>query len=456
MTIDILSVLVASGVLAFAYVLMSLVTWLSAAGQIKGPGEWLAGFALIGLGIALVAMRGRIPDLASIWLANSLISLGILFKAYGFMSFLGVRGPRLRFALAAPAALVSIMLYVFLSPFPSLPARMASTSAANVVYGLAIASIIWAKAPGALAPQARGTAAFFGAFAALYAFRFARASRWSGGREWISSGDPVEPFILLGVVAILAAIAVMEMQLMHARLRGDLRAAGDEMRRANEALSEEVRRRSAAEGQLIALNRELSSTQKEIMITLSEVVEFRSKETARHVARVGEYARALCKARGLPAETVQIIADAAPMHDIGKISVSDDILNKPAGLSEPEIAVMREHTLVGHGLLNKSDRPLIKMAALIALEHHEYWDGSGYPYGKSGEDISPAGRVVCLCDVFDALSSYRPYKDAWELPRILEYLRLERGRMFEPALVDALFEHLDEFLAIAKALKDDD
>ena len=96
------------------------------------------------------------------------------------------------------------------------------------------------------------------------------------------------------------------------------------------------------------------------------------------------------------------------------------------------------------------------MAALIALEHHEYWDGSGYPYGKAGEGISLAGRVVCLCDVFDALSSYRPYKDAWELPKILEYLRLERGRMFEPALVDALFEHLDEFLAIAKALKDDD
>lgn len=455
MAIDILSVLVASGVLAFAYVLMSLATWLSAAGQIKGPGEWLAGFALIGLGIALVVMRGGISDLASIWLANSLISLGILFKAFGFMSFLGARAPRLRLALAAPTVLVSIALYLFLAPFPSLPARMAATSAANVLYGLAIASIIWVRAPGPIAPQARGTAAFFGAFAALYAFRLARALSWSGGQEWIGSGDPVEPYILLGVVAILAAIAVMEMQLMHASLRGELRAAGDEMRRANEALSEEVRRRSAAEGQLIALNRELSSTQKEIMITLSEAVEFRSKETARHVARVGEYARALCKARGLPAETVDIIADAAPMHDIGKISISDDILNKPAGLSEPEMAVMREHTLIGYELLNKSDRPLIKMAALIALEHHERWDGSGYPYGKAGEEISQAGRVVCLCDVFDALSSFRPYKDAWELPRILEYLRMERGRMFEPALADALFEHMDDFLAIAEALKDD-
>jgi response regulator RpfG family c-di-GMP phosphodiesterase len=144
------------------------------------------------------------------------------------------------------------------------------------------------------------------------------------------------------------------------------------------------------------------------------------------------------------------------MHDIGKISVSDDILNKPSGLSDKEMTIMREHTLVGYNLLNKSDRPLIKMAALIALEHHEYWNGSGYPKGIAGEAISFAGRVVCLCDVFDALSSLRPYKEAWELPRILDYLRAERGQMFDPELVDALFFHLDEFLAIAKSLKDED
>ena len=190
------------------------------------------------------------------------------------------------------------------------------------------------------------------------------------------------------------------------------------------------------------------------MITLSEVVEFRSRETALHVARVAEYTRALCAVHNLSDEDTQLIGDASPMHDIGKIAVPDNVLNKPSGLDPEEMNLIQSHTKVGYHLLNKSERPLIRMAALIAFEHHERWNGEGYPCGKKGKEISLAGRIVCLCDVFDALSVARPYKQAWELPRILDYLKEQRGQMFDPSLVDDFFLNLDIFRKISERLKD--
>jgi len=454
--IELWSVLIASGVLSVAFILLSIFTWLNARGQIHGPGSWLLGFMFLALGIVLVALRGRISDFSSIFIANVLILLGVMLKALGFLRFLNAGSKRIRAFLVFILSAAALLLLIFLEIAPSLQARMIVTSGADVIFGLITAYYLFCKAPEELRSYARVAAIFFAIYAAIYLYRILNALRWTAGESWLRSGDATEAVIMLAVTTLLAAIAVTEMQLLHGRLRADLKHAAEDMAKANRELMEEVRRRTMAETQLLAVNRELSSTQKEIMVTLSEVVEFRSKETARHVARVGEYVRVLCAARNIPAEETQLIADAAPMHDIGKISVSDDILNKPAGLSDAEMTIMREHTLVGFNLLNKSDRPLIKMAALIALEHHEYWNGSGYPYGKAGQSISFAGRVVCLCDVFDALSSYRPYKEAWELARILDYLREERGRMFDPELVDALFLRLDEFLAIAKNLKDED
>jgi response regulator RpfG family c-di-GMP phosphodiesterase len=272
--------------------------------------------------------------------------------------------------------------------------------------------------------------------------------------NWLQTGDTFESYVMIAVIVLLGGIAVGELLLLQGRQELSLEETAARLGRSNELLQAEVERRTRAENELMAINRELGSTQKEIMITLSEVVEFRSKETALHVARVGEYARALCLAAAQSESEAALIADAAPMHDIGKISIPDDVLNKPSGLDAIELAMIRNHTTVGFRLLDKSERPLIKMAALIAHEHHEQWDGNGYPEGKKGETISFAGRVVCLCDVYDALAVARPYKAPWELPKILEYLRSQRGLMFDPTLVDAFFLHLDEFLKISERLKD--
>jgi len=239
-------------------------------------------------------------------------------------------------------------------------------------------------------------------------------------------------------------------------LRGWNAVLIDQVRERTSALEAEVERRRAAEDELRLANEGLHGSQREIMITLSEVVESRSRETARHVFRVGEYTRILAAARGLSPEHVSLLADAAPMHDVGKISVPDAILNKAGTLTPEETVLMRAHTTTGYELLSKSARALIRAAAVIALEHHERWDGRGYPAGKVGTEISLSGRIVAICDVFDALSTRRSYKDAWDFPRVLDHFREERGVRFDPALVDLLFLHFDRFAEIATIFPDEE
>jgi PAS domain S-box-containing protein len=219
-------------------------------------------------------------------------------------------------------------------------------------------------------------------------------------------------------------------------------------------LEREVSRRAAAEALLLDLNAEILSTQREIMLTLSEVVETRSKETAHHVLRVGEYTRILAAAMGLAPENVSLMADASPLHDIGKIGVPDAILQKTGALTEEERLLMQNHTTIGHEILRKSDRSLIRAASVIALDHHENWDGSGYPAGKAGKAISLSGRIVRVCDVFDALLTTRSYKPAWSMAVTLEYFRKERARLFDPELLDIVFLNIDRFLKVAELYPD--
>lgn len=219
-------------------------------------------------------------------------------------------------------------------------------------------------------------------------------------------------------------------------------------------LEQEVSRRRSAEEGLRRVSEKIVGSQHEILVTLSEVVENRSPETANHVLRVGEYSRILAQACGLSEEGVGLVADAAPLHDVGKIAVPDSILNKPGALSPEEMAVMQTHTTVGYRILGSSERSIIRAAAVIALEHHERWDGSGYPAGKAGQAISLSGRIVCICDVFDALSTSRPYKRPWELARILDFLRQESGRMFDPGLVEILLANIGRFQEVAARYPD--
>ncbi len=206
----------------------------------------------------------------------------------------------------------------------------------------------------------------------------------------------------------------------------------------------------------IYLGQEIIETQKEVVLTLGEVVETRLHEAANHVARVAEISYHLAKLRGLGDEETELLRLASPMHDLGKIGIPDYILLKPGRLTKEEMAIMRTHSAIGHRLLCKSERPILQAASIIALQHHERWDGQGYPDGRFGENIHIYGRITAVADVFDALLSRRCYKEAWGRREVLEFIRSERGRQFDPVLVDILLNNIDLFVGIWDSMPDDD
>ena len=202
------------------------------------------------------------------------------------------------------------------------------------------------------------------------------------------------------------------------------------------------------------LNTELLHSQKEIILTLGECVESRSKETAGHVRRVSECCRLLASELGFDSPEVDLVRLASPMHDVGKIGIPDSILLKPGKLTTEEFEIMKTHTLLGHQILKGSSRPIMQAAAVIAHEHHERWNGSGYPLGLAGQDIHPYGRIVCLVDVFDSLLSRRVYKEPWPLDQVRGFILAERGEMFDPHMVDTMMRQLDAFVAIRQDFPD--
>jgi putative nucleotidyltransferase with HDIG domain len=202
------------------------------------------------------------------------------------------------------------------------------------------------------------------------------------------------------------------------------------------------------------LHEDVADTQREIVYMLGEAVETRSQETGNHVKRVAEISRILAEAYGLDAEEVELVKLASPLHDIGKIGIPDAILNKPGKLEPDEWVVMKSHAELGHNMLAGSNRKILKVAATIALEHHEKWDGTGYPNGKSGEDIHIFGRLTAIADVFDALGSDRVYKKAWPMDRIVEHMQQESGRHFDPRGVELFMEKLSEITSVRDRYKD--
>ncbi len=204
----------------------------------------------------------------------------------------------------------------------------------------------------------------------------------------------------------------------------------------------------------IYLNNEIIDTQKEVLYTLGEIVEFRSKETANHVSRVAEYSYVLALEYGLSEEEASLLRMASPMHDIGKIGIPDTILTKPGKLTPEEFEVIKTHTTIGYEILKQSKRDIMKMAARLALEHHERWDGSGYPHGKKRDEIHIMSRITCLADVYDALSHKRVYKEAWTEEMVDAEILKMREIMFEPRLVDIFFRNKDRILEIRNRLPD--
>jgi len=203
------------------------------------------------------------------------------------------------------------------------------------------------------------------------------------------------------------------------------------------------------------LQEEIKATQREIIFTLAETGEMRSKETGYHVKRVAEFSRVFAEKFGMREEEAELIKLAAPMHDIGKIAIPDSILLKPGKLDPKEWETMKTHTTLGYEMLKHSERRLLKSAAIIANEHHEKWDGSGYPKGLKGEKIHIYGRITALSDVFDALGNARVYKPAWEMDRIISLFKAENGHQFDPDLVKVFLDNIDEFIKIKETYKDE-
>lgn len=198
----------------------------------------------------------------------------------------------------------------------------------------------------------------------------------------------------------------------------------------------------------LLLGDEIIDTQKELAYILGEAVEQRSKETGSHVRRVAMYSHLLAKLSGIDDIEAEIIKLASPLHDVGKIGIPDRILKKPGKFEPEEWEIMKTHAQIGADLLGRSDNDVIKMGKIIAGQHHERWEGGGYPNNLKGEDIHIAGRITALADVFDALGCKRCYKEPWPMDEILAEINKQKSKQFDPSLVDLLNENIDEFLKI--------
>ena len=224
---------------------------------------------------------------------------------------------------------------------------------------------------------------------------------------------------------------------------------------AHTAFKSKINRVSALEKKIEARTLELSEANQFLINSMALIAEFKDKETGKHVLRVGQYARILAEVYGLAPEICYLIEKAAPLHDLGKIAIPDSILLKPGPLDEAERIIMDSHSKIGADILCSRTSMLVSMASAIALSHHERWDGAGYPSGLAGESIPVEGRITTIADVFDALTTVRPYKEAWTVNQAVEHLEQGAGHHFDPTLVALFVENLESILKIKDTYSDE-
>lgn len=231
-----------------------------------------------------------------------------------------------------------------------------------------------------------------------------------------------------------------------ARVRNMLALGRSRKQLADKAewLADEVRKATAV----------IHAREQELLIRMSRAAEFRDPETGAHLQRMSHYSRLIAAGLGLSSDDQELILQAAPMHDVGKIGVPDQILLKPGKLTPEEWKLMQAHAVVGYELLKDSDSRVLQAAAMIAVSHHEKFDGSGYPYGLAGDAIPLLGRIVAVADVFDALTSARPYKAAWPLDKAADFMRAQIGLHFDPACATAFFDAWQKVLEIHRCFQD--
>ena len=214
-----------------------------------------------------------------------------------------------------------------------------------------------------------------------------------------------------------------------------------------------VRARVRTHLSLVRLD-ELRETRLQIVQRLGRAAEYKDNETGMHVIRMSHYAQRLALAAGCGAAWAEDLLNAAPMHDVGKIGIPDAVLRKPGPLDEQEWATMRRHPEIGAEIIGEHPSGVLRLARAVALAHHEKWDGSGYPAGLAGEQIPLEARIVAIADVFDALTSERPYKKAWPVQEALAHIQAQAGRHFDPALVERFVPRLPELLEIQRRWAD--
>ncbi|WP_263833793.1 response regulator [Sulfurospirillum oryzae] len=200
---------------------------------------------------------------------------------------------------------------------------------------------------------------------------------------------------------------------------------------------------------------EIVLTRMEVIRQLGRAAEYKDNETGTHILRMSAYTKIIAQKIGLDNVRTELLFLSAPMHDIGKIGTPDHILKKESALSPEEWAIVKAHPIHGAEIIGKHQSSLLQTARIVALTHHERYDGTGYPYGIKGYDIPLAGRIVAIADVFDALTSKRPYKEPWSLERAVEYLVSEKGKHFDPELVDAFLACMDEIKEIMAQFQDE-
>ena len=242
------------------------------------------------------------------------------------------------------------------------------------------------------------------------------------------------------------------LQLLNAR---DARGKVIPFDREYETLVESLASQAAVAYRNAKLTAELKESYLDTIFRLSIAAEFRDNDTAVHIRRMAQYSAVIAEAMGLPPERVELILYASPMHDIGKIGVSDRILLKPGKLTDEEFAEMKKHTIIGGAILEGAEAPVLKLSYEIALSHHEKFDGSGYPYGRKGEDIPMSGRIVAVADVFDALTSVRCYKPAFPFDKAVQMIEEGSGKHFDPKCVEAFRKALDRITRIRREFSDE-
>jgi response regulator RpfG family c-di-GMP phosphodiesterase len=392
----------------------------AAAEQVSGRMLPRGGFDRDGAWIDFAGPPGTIPAVSFSDLLAGRADLSLLRNR---IVVVGVTAPTLRDVHATPLSSESLM------SGPEIQANAISTA----LRGLPLREAPWWVSLTAL--LALGLAPAFArlrfAGAAPVALTAAVALSWAGIAHGAFAAGVILPVtypllsLALGSVASIGVALILER-----RERGRIAER-------NDLLERRVRERT----------RDLWETQLEIVHRLGQAAELRDETTGEHIERISRLCHRLALAVGLPDEEAELIGHASTMHDVGKIGIPDRILRKPGRLDEDEQAVMRTHTTIGAAVLGGSSSEVLQLAERIALTHHERWDGSGYPAGLRGEDIPLEARICAICDVYDALVSPRHYKPRWTHDEALEEIARQRGRHFDPALVDA-------FLNIAGELDD--